>query len=77
MRLLGYVVGPNHSDSILTVDPTGLGPALLFQPSDDPGAGGAAAIHLDLRPTDQEAAVNLALEYGGRRAKIGQTSVES
>lgn len=74
MTLLGYVVGPNHSDSILTVDPTGRGPALLFQPSDGLAAGGAVAIHLDLRPSDQAEAVRLALECGGQRAEIGQKS---
>lgn len=75
MRLLGYEVAPNHSDSILTVDPLGQGPALLFQPAESSIATGA--IHLDLRPTDQAEVVRVALSLGARYAEIGQAGDES
>ena len=69
---LGMRVAPNHSDSVLLRGP-GL-PDLLIQPSAHPVATGA--IHLDLRPADQDAAVARALTLGATRADIGQAGDE-
>ena len=71
-ELLGYRIAPNHSTSVkLVADDE---PALLIQPSDSPIAQGA--IHLDLRPEDQQACVDQALQLGAMHVDIGQTGDE-
>ncbi len=70
---LGYRVAPNHSNSVLLVSDGE--PTLLIQPSAEPVVSGA--VHLDLRPDDQAAAVARALELGARHADIGQPGDES
>lgn len=74
--LLGYQVVPNHTDSIQTADPTGVGPRILFT-----HAGSAKRdknrLHLDLRPDDQPAAVERALALGASQVDIGQSRDES
>ncbi|MDQ4504317.1 VOC family protein [Sinomonas sp. ASV322] len=70
--LLGYRVAPNRSDSVMLVGD--YGPALLIQPSVLPPAD--SAIHLDLRPEDQRACVDRALELGASLVDIGQTGQE-
>jgi catechol-2,3-dioxygenase len=77
MELLGYEVAPNHSSSILTIDPTGNGPALLFQPAEATDARGDGRVHLDLRPANQAETVTIALELGAQHADVGQTGDES
>lgn len=67
-ELLGYRVAPNHSNSVKLVGDDG--PTLLIQPSDHPMEQGV--IHLDLRPEDQPACVQRALELGATLADIGQ-----
>lgn len=69
--LLGYSVGPNHSDSVLLI---GDGPDLLIQPADEAQTG--TMIHLDLRTDDHDEAVARALALGGARADIGQRGTE-
>lgn len=73
---LGYAIKANHTRSIHLYDPTGLGPDLLLAWTDDAKVG-KNRIHLDLRPTDQDAAVDRALTLGATLADIGQTGVES
>lgn len=70
--LLGYEVGPNHSDSIMLVAPGQ--PSLLIQPSQQSAPTGA--IHLDLRPADQTRCVEKALRLGATRADVGQSGDE-
>lgn len=74
--LLGYEVVPNHTDSIATASPTGSGPAMLFTWAGAPRSG-ENRLHLDLRPSDQAAAVERATELGARPADIGQSGDES
>ena len=71
-ELLGYRIAPNHSSSVQLVGDEG--PALLIQPSDRPVERGA--IHLDLRPEDPSACVELALKLGATHADIGQAGDE-
>lgn len=66
MAMLGYVVGLNHSESVQLDDPSGVGPRLLFAPSDHEGFG-RDKFHLDLRPRDQRRAIEKALELGATR----------
>jgi hypothetical protein len=66
MAILGYVVGPNHSDSVQLNDPAGSGPSLLFAPTDHEGFG-RDKFHLDLRPHDQGQQIEKALSLGARR----------
>lgn len=63
--MLGYVVGPNHSDSVQLDDPSGSGPTLLFAPTDHEGFG-RDKFHLDLRPQDQALEIEKALNLGAR-----------
>lgn len=72
-ELLGYRIAPNHSNSVKLVGDNG--PALLIQPSDSP-IEQQRAIHLDLRPEDQQACVDQALKLGATHADIGQTGDE-
>lgn len=74
--LLGYEFVPNHTDSIAATDPQGVGLSLLFT-----WAGRDKRtknlLHLDLRPTDQPAAVARAIDLGAQHAEIGQEGDES
>lgn len=74
--LLGYEVVPNHTDSIATASPTGSGPDMLFTWAGAP-ASRKNRLHLDLRPGDQDAAVQRATELGARPVDIGQSGDES
>jgi hypothetical protein len=76
MSLLGYEPAPSHTSSIRIADPCGQGPSLLFAP----GRGakiGKNLIHLDLRPDDQAAEVERALQLGATKVDIGQVGDES
>jgi catechol 2,3-dioxygenase-like lactoylglutathione lyase family enzyme len=73
---LGYAIKANHTSSIHLRDPAGLGPDLLLAWTDDAKIG-KNRIHLDLRPDDQDGAVERALSLGATRADIGQTGNES
>lgn len=66
MALLGYVVMPNHTESVQIGDSSGTGPTLLFAPSDLSGFG-RDRIHLDLRPLDQRSSLEVALQNGATR----------
>ena len=70
--LLGYQVAANHSDSVMLVAPGQ--PTVLIQPSVHPVAAGA--IHLDLRPDDQNRCIEAALALGATRASVGQAGDE-
>jgi hypothetical protein len=73
---LDYEVKPNHTRSIHLSDPTGLGPDLLLAWTDEAKVG-KNRIHFDLRPTDQDAAVNRAVALGATPADIDQAGDES
>lgn len=75
-ELLGYEVIPNYTDSVAVAPADGVGPRLLFTWAGTPKAA-KNRIHLDLRPIDQEAAVDRALQLGARVADVGQTGDES
>ena len=66
MTMLDYVVMPNHTESVQIGDPAGAGPTLLFAPADISGFG-RDRFHLDLRPVDQGAALEAALQHGATR----------
>jgi hypothetical protein len=70
--LLDYRVAPNHTGSVLLV---GSGSPILIQPSAEPQPQGA--IHLDLRPEDQQGCIDRALDLGAIFAKVGQSGQES
>lgn len=70
---LGYSVAPNGTDSILLESPDG-GPSLLVQPA--LRSAGRGAVHLDLRPEDQDEARRRALDLGARDADVGQAGTE-
>lgn len=74
--LLGLEVVPNHTDSIATRHPGHLSPPMLFTWADGAKAG-KNRLHLDLRPMNQAAAVERALELGARTVDIGQRGDES
>ena len=76
--LLVYAVAPNHSESVVLLDPDGHGPAVLIQPTLEasPLPGADHVIHLDLRAADQREAVTRALHLGATRADIGQVGDE-
>lgn len=73
---LAYEVKPNHTRSVHLSDPTGLGPDLLLAWTDRVKVG-KNRIHFDLRPTDQDAAVNRAVALGATLADIDQAGDES
>lgn len=73
---LSYVVKPNYTSSIHLTDPDGGGPDLLLAWTDEAKAR-QNRIHLDLRPADQEVALERALALGATLAEIGQTGRES
>jgi hypothetical protein len=73
---LEYEVKPNHTSSVHLSDPTELGPDLLLAWTDEAKVG-KNRIHFDLRPTDQDGAVNRALALGATVASIGQAGDES
>jgi catechol 2,3-dioxygenase-like lactoylglutathione lyase family enzyme len=71
-ELLGYRIAPNHSNSVKLVGDDG--PTLLIQPSD--GSVEQGAIHLDLRPDNQDVCVERALKLGAKPADVGQVGDE-
>jgi catechol 2,3-dioxygenase-like lactoylglutathione lyase family enzyme len=73
---LGYTVEANHTTSVHLRDPDGIGPDLLLARADSAKVG-KNRIHLDLRPDDQDMAVERALTLGATLADIGQTRRES
>jgi catechol 2,3-dioxygenase-like lactoylglutathione lyase family enzyme len=73
---LGYAVKANHTTSVHLTDPDGIGPDLLFAWADRAKVG-KNRIHLDLRPDDQDVAVQRALTLGATLADIGQSGRES
>lgn len=73
---LGYAIKANHTRSTYLSDPDGLGPDLLLARTDDVKEG-KNRIHLDLRPDDQDNAVERALTLGATLANVGQTGEES
>ena len=79
-RLLGWPVSSDDEGEywISPADdrPPGAAMGLLFLPSTDQRTG-KNRLHLDLRPDDQDAAVERALELGARRIDIGQTGEET
>jgi catechol 2,3-dioxygenase-like lactoylglutathione lyase family enzyme len=75
--LLGYRRVDHPTDSLRLDDPSGAGPTLLLQPGTDKPPGRKNRFHLDLRPTDQAAAVELALGLGAVHCDVGQTGEES
>jgi len=75
--LLGYQRVDHPTDSIRLDDPSGGGPTLLLQPGTDRPPSRKNRIHFDLRPTDQAAAVELALRLGALHCDVGQTGAES
>lgn len=74
--LLGLEVVPNHTDSIATRHPEDRSPPMLFTWAGTPRSD-KNRLHLDLRPGDQAAEVERALELGARRVDIGQRGDES
>lgn len=61
-EILGYVIEPNHTESVQIGPPTG-GPSILFAPSTRPKEH-RNRIHFDLRPDNQEEAVGRAIALG-------------
>jgi Glyoxalase-like domain len=76
ISLLGYETALSHTSSIRITGPDGQGPSLLFAPGRSAKTE-KNIIHLDLRPDDQAAAVDHALELGATKVDIGQTGDES
>lgn len=70
--LLGYRRQENFTASVRIGPPSGAGPALLFSPGATPKRT-KNRLHLDLRPTHREAAVERAIALGARLAPWGTT----
>jgi hypothetical protein len=73
LQLLDYSIEPNFTSSVQIGDPTGAGPSLLFAPTKREKAG-KNRIHLDLRPDDQPAAAERAIDPGARHISVGQSA---
>lgn len=73
---LGYEVRANHTSSIHLEDPDGVGPDLLFAWTEDAKVA-QNRLHFDLRPPNQDAALEHALMLGATVADIGQSGHES
>lgn len=68
--LLGYERRENFTSSVRIGSRGGAGPVLLFAPHPDRKAA-KNRLHLDLRPMDHQATVELALALGARRVSWG------
>ncbi len=72
---LGWVVVGEYDDDELEIRPApDRLPGLLFVSVPEPKAG-KNRLHLDFRPTDQDAEVERLLALGARRADVGQQDV--
>jgi predicted enzyme related to lactoylglutathione lyase len=73
--VLGYEAERDEGDSIHLAPPSGNGPTMWLQPTND-FKRDKLRCHMDLRADDPTAEVERILSLGARRADVGQTGRE-
>jgi catechol-2,3-dioxygenase len=74
--VLGYRAEHDEGESIHLAPPTGDGPTMWLQPTDELKVG-KLRCHIDLRADDPNAEVERVLSLGARRTDVGQTGQET
>jgi len=71
--LLGYPVSDNAEASVTIEHPQGIGPVLEFVPGRGSGPT-MHSVHIDLAPSERDAAIERALRLGATRTSLGRSA---